>query len=104
MRNSVSYSMVDMLKLCEGFQNTIQTIFLEYEAGLYITLDTSDKMEMGVEMVVNYHEAVRPSHNESTWLEPTGSRWMSQLWEEHEYGGSEDDSQSDADISDADTN
>jgi hypothetical protein len=81
MRNSVDYTMGDLLSLCEKFERSHYSIFLEYEANLYIALDTHSRMEMGAEMVANYHELVKPKYDESTWLEPTGSRWMTQLWE-----------------------
>jgi hypothetical protein len=82
MHNSIDYTMESMLVMCEGFERASHAIYLEYEAGLYIRLDTSSKMEMGAEMVAKYHEYVKPSYDEATWLEPTGSLWMTQLWEQ----------------------
>jgi hypothetical protein len=82
MHNSMDYTMESMMLMCEGFEKSSHTIYLEYEAGLYIQLDTPSKMEMGAEMVAKYHEYVKPSYDEATWLEPTGSRWMTQLWEQ----------------------
>ena len=77
MNNNVRYTMWSLWKhyVRESGGSNGQ-LFIEYHPGLYLLLDTPDKVEMALEMVCRYHDHIRPTIDDDIWLDSLGKMFV----------------------------
>jgi hypothetical protein len=83
-----------LMQRCRSLQRQYLQLYLKFEHGEYITLESDDMLNMAVEMVVRYYFSTLDPKEFPQWMEDMDDAWQQQVDDCSETEESDSDAQS----------
>jgi hypothetical protein len=79
---------------CRALQQQHLALYLQFQSGEYIPLDSDDRLQMAVEMTVRYYASTLDPNENPQWMDEMDDAWQ-EMEEQNSESEEESDSQSD---------